>query len=246
MSEQIKLGGKSTVAAVRATYPLCFVFALLGVTTAQELPKHGTKLTDAAIQSAIDSGRGVESKKLWKSIEKHRGVKINGYSIGGDTVAKRAVFMTPADVIAFAASDAKRRHQILTLDTVKGWPDLGATRVMLTAEATGMYKMNLPKWQAPAVHMTITADGTELQPVSEGATKRTDTTIGATEHGIVTNNHGLTTYTPLYQSALYDVAQSRTWFSFYIPAAAESLKVTVISADGHEKSKNFGMEILHP
>jgi hypothetical protein len=40
-----------------------------------------------------------------------------------------------------------------------------------------MYIANLPKWQAPAVHMTITADGTEIQPLSESATERSETKI---------------------------------------------------------------------
>jgi hypothetical protein len=120
--------------------------------------------TDAQIQTAIDTGRASDAKSIWKAIEKRRTVKINGYSIGGDTVAKKAVFMTPSDVIAFAAADTKRRHQKISVEMVRAWPDAGSTRVMLTAEASGMYKMNLPKWQSPEVHITITADGNEIAP----------------------------------------------------------------------------------
>lgn len=57
--------------------------------------------------------------------------------------------------------------------------------------------------------------------------------------GIVSHSGNVVTYTPLYESALYDVARSRTWFAFHIPPDAVRLTVTVISADGHEKHKEF-------
>ena len=127
---------------------------------------------------------------------------------------------------------------------VKQWPNMGAIHALLVVEATGMYKANMPKWQAPSVHMTITADGIEIQPTSETRGPNSETKIIPTEHGLITNNGGLTSYTPLYESSIYDVARSRTWFSFQLPATAKELRVTVISADGHEKSKDFDPSIL--
>lgn len=201
------------------------------------------ELSDADIQKAIDSGRKSTVKAIWSSIEKRQTVRINRSGFG-DTVGKKAVFLTDSDTIAMAAADATRRHQVLSSATVRQWPNLGTVHVMLSAEASGIYAMNLPKWQAPAVHMTLTVDGVEIQPSEEGATERTETQILPTEHGIVTNQGGLTSYTPLYQTAIYDVARSNTWFAFAVPDGAGPIRVTVISADGHEKSKEFDGAIL--
>ncbi len=182
-------------------------------------------LSDAAIQKAIDSGRTLKSQALWKNIEKSRSVRINRQTFA-DSVGKKAIFLTDQDLIALAASDAARRHRTLRVEEVKQWPNLGATHVILVAEAGGMYIANLPKWQAPAVHMTITADGNEIQPLSESDTERGESKLF------------------LNDSVIYDVAHSRTWFAFYIPPGAVSLTVTVISYDGHEKHKDFDAAVL--
>ena len=133
-------------------------------------------LPDEAIQKAIDLGRSTKTPALWKNVEKNHSVRINRQTFA-DSVGKTAIFLTDRDLVAFAASDAARRHRSLTVDEVKQWPNLGAIHVLLVAEAGGMYIANLPKWQAPAVHMTITADGTEIQPLSESATERSETKI---------------------------------------------------------------------
>jgi hypothetical protein len=203
----------------------------------------GQVLTDAEIQSAIDAGRSAKTRALWQRIEKRHSVRINRQAFV-DTVGKTAIFLNDADLISLASSDAARRHQNFTVEDVKLWPNPGLTRVLLVAVAGGIYIANLPKWQAPAVHMTITADGNEIQPASESVTRSTETKVLPTEHGILTNSGGYTSYTPLYQSALYDVAKSRTWFSFALPKGAKSLRVTVISADGHEKFKDFDPAVL--
>ncbi len=195
-------------------------------------------LPDDGIQRAINLGRSTKTPALWKSIEKNHAVRINRQTFA-DTVGKTAIFLADRDIVAIAASDAARRHRSMTVDEVKQWPNLGAIHVLLVAEAGGMYIANLPKWQAPAVHMTITADGTEIQPLSESATERSETKLLPSQTGIVSRNGSVVTYTPLFESALYDVARSRTWFSFHIPPDAVHLTVTVISADGHEKHKEF-------
>jgi len=197
-----------------------------------------SSLSHDAIQKAIDSGRATKTQVIWKSIEKNHAVRINRQSFA-DTVGKTAIFLTDRDLIALAASDAARRHRILSVAEVKLWPNLGATHVLLVAEAGGMYIANLPKWQAPAVHMTITVDGREIQPLSESVTERSETKLFPSQTGVVSRSGNVVTYTPLYESAFYDVARSRTWFSFDIPPDATRLTVTVISAEGHEKHKDF-------
>jgi hypothetical protein len=200
-------------------------------------------ISDDVIQKYIDIGRASKTKAIWDGIEKHQSVRINRQGFG-DTVGKTAVFLADKDLIALAAAEAVRRHQKLSVEYVRAWPALGTTRVLLIAVAGGMYIMNLPKWQAPAVHMTITADGEEIQPLSESGTAGEETKILPSQTGILSRNGATTTYTPLYESALYDVAKSQTWFSFRLPTDAKRLTVTVISADGHEKAKDFGPEVI--
>jgi hypothetical protein len=200
-------------------------------------------LSDDAIQKAIDSGSAQTAQAVWKTIEKHHAVRINRQSFA-DSVGKTAVFMTDRDLITLAASEAARRHRGLTVGEVKRWRNLGTTHILLVAVAGGIYVANLPKWQAPAVHMTITADGREIQPLSESATESRETRLFTRQTGVVTRSGSVVTYTPLYESALYDVARSRTWFSFDIPPDSKQLTVTVISADGHEKYKEFDPSIL--
>jgi hypothetical protein len=200
-------------------------------------------LSDGVIQSAISAGRVAKPEAIWKEIEKRRSVKINRQSFS-DSVGKTAVFLNDGDLISLVASDAARRHRTLTVSEVRRWPNLGMTHVLLVAVAGGAYIANLPKWQAPAVHMTITADSVEIQPISESGTQGTRTQILPSETGVASRNGNVVTYTPLYQSAIYDVARSRTWFSFQLPAGAKHLVVTVISADGHEKHKEFDGTLL--
>jgi hypothetical protein len=78
------------------------------------------QLSDTGIQSAFDVGHKTNVKDLWKSIEKTRTVKINGARIGGDTVAKRAVFLTPIDAIALADSALYPQSGILGLSGCGG------------------------------------------------------------------------------------------------------------------------------
>lgn len=190
-------------------------------------------------------GRATKTQPLWKGIEKNRSVRINRASAFDDTVGKRAVFLTCRNLIVLTASDAARRHLMLSVDEVKQWPNLEATRVLLMAWANGVYAANLAKWQAPAVHMIVTADGHEIQPLSKSATTMSETRVLPSQTGVVSRSGNVVTYTPLNETALYDVASSRTWFSFKIPPDATSLIVTVISADGHEKRAEIETSKLH-
>jgi hypothetical protein len=224
-------------------YPVRYLLPVVIALSAQTCLVAQTSLSDDIIQKAIDSGSKKKTKVLWNEIEKRRSVRINRQSFA-DSVGKTAIFLNDGDLISLAASEAARRHQLLSVEQIKLWPNLGATHVLLMTVAGGMYIANLPKWQAPAVHMTITADGQEIQPLSELAGRNSETKILPSQTGVVSRGGNIVTYTPLYESAIYDVARSRTWFSFGLPINAQKLTVTVISADGHEKHKDFDSALL--
>jgi hypothetical protein len=151
----------------------------------------------------------------------------------GDAVGKRVIFINDRDLIALAASDTSRRHHILTIAEVRQWPSLGITHVLLAAETSS--DTDISKWRAPVVHVTITADGREIQPLSESITESTQTEIAPGENSLVSRSGNVATYTSLYHPPFGEPNYSCTWFSFDIPPSAEYLTVTVISADGHEK-----------
>src|SRR5579872_3145100 len=219
----------------------CLLIALFNVPLG--VARGQSPLAADLVENRIEMGRKTNVKTIWKSIEKNRSVRINRQGFG-DTVGKTAIFLTEQDMISLEAAEANRRHQSLTVDDVSRWSLRGRTRVLLVAVAGGIYIANLPKWQAPAVHMTITVDGKEIQPESESNTGRSETRLGASQTGVVSRSGNLVTYTPLFESSIYDVARSRTWFSFNLPAAGSTFKVTVISSDGHEKSKEFSGAVL--
>lgn len=201
-------------------------------------------LSDKEIQKAIDLGRATEVRAVWKSIQKNHLVRINRPAVSafGDIVGKRAIFLNDRDLVVLAASDTSRRHHVLTIAEVRQWRSLGATHVLLVAEGSG--DTDLSKWRAPAVHMTITADGREIQPLSESITESSQTEIISGENGLVSRSGNVATYTPLYQPPFGEPNFSCTWFSFNIPPGAENLTITVISKDGHEKHADFSASML--
>ena len=186
------------------------LFAIAGLAAGgQNIP------SDAEIQNAIDTGSTTKPQTLWKNIKSNRGVVINRITIV-DQVGKQAVFMSDLDLIASAASDAARRHSVLRVGEVKQWSNLGATHVVLIARVETRNALGILEWQAPAVHMIITADGNEIQPLSESPSESSET-----RNLFVAN------------------AESQTVFDFHIPSGPKSLRVTVISSSGRERHKDF-------
>jgi len=205
--------------------------------------------SDAEIQAAIDRGESQPNvEKLFRQIEKQRTLKINRQGFG-ETVGKKAVMVTDLDYVSILSCEAHRRHMPVTVAGVKtalirGVPIMGITRIMFKVEANGTYADALPNWEAPGVHMILTADGREIQPLTESDARNSRTTWGTTEHGVVTNNSGFLNYTPLYTTSLYDESRSHTWFLFRLPPDAAQYSLTVIAADGSQKQKAFSAELL--
>jgi hypothetical protein len=205
--------------------------------------------SDAEIQAAIERGfEQPNTEKLFKQIEKRHTLRINRGGIG-DTVGKSLVFVSDLDWVSILSSEAHRRHMPVTVAGVKaaiirGVPVLGITRVLLVSQTTDMYADNLPKWSAPRVQVLLTVDGHEIQPFNQSGPHDSETSWGKTEHGVVTNNGGFVSYTPLYTSSLYDMLHSSAWFLFQLPENASAYSATVISGDGHEKHKEFSADLL--
>lgn len=58
------------------------------------------------------------------------------------------------------------------------------------------------------------------------------------EHGVVSRQGNVVTYTPLYRSAIYERASERAWFTFpAVPADIKNFTVTAISGEGKQKEK---------
>lgn len=205
--------------------------------------------TDAEIQAAINRGCGRTPDLLMKQIKKDHTVRLTR---GGfhDPVAKKVTFILDTDYVALLASEAHRRHIRATVEGIKtaqitGGPILGVTRVLLQTDAVRNDSSSLADWSAPYVGLILTADGKQLRPLDSSGSEISETSFGKTEHGYLSDFGGFVSYTPLYTSALYDMIHSHTWFMFKLPYNADRYTVTVISGDGHEKSKDFGPEVLH-
>lgn len=208
-------------------------------------PASCAHLSDKQIETAIAGGTSRPFSKIWKDVEKEHEVRVNRAGIG-DTVGKTLFFLTPSAAISLEAAERKRRHQSFTVEEAKQNHSDETVQVLLKVEATGMYAMNVVKWQAPAVHMTLTLDGNELQPVREATHSETSRQVlGEQQHGILhSDGSGNISYTPTYTTAIYDMTHSSTWFRFAVPEDVKKASVTVISSDGHEKHKEFDPAIL--
>ncbi len=152
----------------RGIFFLCTLLLGICVARAQDV------LSDEEIQKAIDSGRTTKAQTLWKNLENGHAVQINRITIV-DQVGKQAVFLNDLDLIALVASDATRRHSVLQVVDVGRWRNLGATHVILVARVETRNTLGLLEWQSPAVHMTIKADGSEIQPLSQAPSESSET-----------------------------------------------------------------------
>ena len=92
--------------------------------------------------------------------------------------------------------------------------------------------------------MILNASGGEFQPINETYGGSSRTTIMPSQTSVVARSGSTVTYTPLYNSALYDSTAGVTWFEFPAITDARQIRVTVISADGHTKEKLFDARIL--
>jgi hypothetical protein len=205
------------------------------------LLSEGEALSDQQIAAAIAAGSATPAKKLWDRIKKGQRIRIN--RAFGDSVEKFATFVTDSDRIALVVADrSRRRMPPLSVPEAKALIPLGRVEVRLEAKANGIYALNVRKWCAPEVHMILHAGGEAIQPISETSGGISRNVILPSETGIVTRNGPFATYTPLYQSALYDTTTGVTWFAFPNPPGGR-LSIVVISADGHSKERTItGLE----
>lgn len=200
-------------------------------------------LSDQQIRYAIVRGMSTDAKKIWKQVRSTHRVLIN--RAGFDSVEKHVTFVNDSDRISLIASDRHRRRMPeLTVAVVRETIPLGIIEARLEAKAGGIYTPNIAKWCAPMVHMTLEGDGQMVQPIEELSGGVSRTTILPSQTGLVSRSGSTVTYTPLYNSALYDATTGITWFKFPAPRNGGPLTVVVISADGHTKEKRVDARLL--
>jgi hypothetical protein len=78
-----------------------------------------------------------------------------------------------------------------------------------------------------------------IQPLEKRAGASDSVSVLPQEHGVVSRQGNMVTYTPLYRSAIYERASERAWFTF--PALSIDVKtftVIAISGEGKQKEKD--------
>lgn len=201
----------------------------------------GASPSDGGIQQAINLGFNSKLNALWKGIKKHRSLTITSGWPPGDTVTKKVVFVTDLDRVALTAAERKRRLQPFTVAEARQACVFGTVDVRLQASANGVYQMNVTKWAAPLVYMVLRIGDRVVQPLSEAGTTN-HVEIPFSQTGVVSQSGNAVTYTPLYQTYLYDNTAATTWFAF--PKPTEDFEVVVISADGHSKEKSASLDLV--
>ena len=196
-------------------------------------------LDDAAIRAAISQGEESSAKQIWDQIKKHQQFRIN--RAGLDPIEKKVTFIFDTDRIMLEAAEAKRQMRSVSIDQIKAGLPLGTTEILLEANCyNNLYSASLPKWgPAGGVHLVIKLDGQIIQPMAKGAGPADSVAILPQEHGVVSRNGPVVTYTPLYRTALYERASERTWFSYPAISRGQKLAVIVISSDGNRKEKEI-------
>jgi hypothetical protein len=201
----------------------------------------GQSLSDSQIQAAIAAGQRTPAKKLWGAIKKSQQFRINRTSLL-DPIERKVTFLSDGDRIALEAAEAKRQLRALTLADVRGNFRLGVVEVLLEANCySNIYFGLLPPWGPEGgVHLVLRVGESVIQPLARANGGGDAVSILPQEHGIVSRQGNTLTYTPLYQSALYERASVRTWFEFSaLPPGTEKLSVVAISGSGKQKTNEF-------
>ena len=196
-------------------------------------------LTDAEIQASMDRGKATPAKKLWEEIKKKQQFRINRAGFG-DPIEKKVLILSDLDRVALEAAEAKRQLREISVDDIKKNIQLGVMDVLLEANVyNNLYAGSLPKWgPSGGVHVVLKVDGKVIQPLEVKAGQSDAVSVLPQEHGIVSQQGNLVTYTPLYRTAIYERASERAWFTF--PALSADVKkftVTAISGEGKQKEK---------
>jgi hypothetical protein len=197
-------------------------------------------LSDADIQAAMERGKTTPSKRLWDDIKKKQQYRINRAGFG-DPIEKKVLILSDLDRIALEAAEAKRQLREISVDDIKKNLPFGVMEVLLEANCyNNMYAGSLPKWgPSGGVHVVIKVDGKVIQPLEKRAGASDSVSVLPQEHGVVSRQGNMVTYTPLYRSAIYERASERAWFTF--PALSIDVKtftVIAISGEGKQKEKD--------
>lgn len=195
--------------------------------------------SDADIRAAVERGKATPAKKLWDEIKKKQQYRINRAGFG-DPIEKKVLILSDLDRIALEAAEAKRQLREVSVDDIKKNLDFGVIEVLLEANCyNNLYAGSLPKWgPTGGVHVVLKVDGKIIQPIEKRAGQADSMSVLPQEHGVVSRQGNMVTYTPLYRSAIYERASERAWFTF--PALSRDVRtftVTAISGEGKQKEK---------
>lgn len=195
-------------------------------------------LPDGDIRAAIERGKVTPEKKLWNEVRKKRQYRMN--RAGFDPIEKKVLILSDLDRIALESAEAKRQLREISVDDVKKMLPLGVVEVLLEANCyNNMYAGSLPKWgPSGGLHVVLKVGDRVVQPLEELAGRGDSIAVLPQEHGVVSQQGGVVTYTPLYRTAIYERASQRAWFIF--PAQASvvtTFMVTAISGEGNQKEK---------
>lgn len=202
---------------------------------------YAQSLSDAEIQAAMERGISVPAKKLWEDIKKKQQYRLNRAGFG-DPIEKKVLVLSDRDRIALEAAEAKRQLREISVDDIKNNLPLGVMDVLLEANCyNNLYSGSLPKWGPNGgVHLVLKVGGKVIQPLERRAGGSDAVSVLPQEHGVISRQGSMITYTPLYRSAIYERASERAWFTF--PALSPDVKsfvVTAISGEGKQKEKEI-------
>jgi hypothetical protein len=195
--------------------------------------------SDADIQAAMERGRTTPAKKLWDEIKKKQQVRMNRAGFG-DPIEKKVLLLSDRDRIALEAAEAKRQLREISIDDIKNNLPLGVMDVLLEANCyNNMYAGSLPKWgPGGGVHVVLKVGDKVIQPLEKRAGASDSVSVLPQEHGVVSRQGNMVTYTPLYRSAIYERASERAWFTFSVLSAdVSTFTVVAISGEGKQKEK---------
>jgi hypothetical protein len=159
---------------------------------------------------------------------------------GLDPIEKKVTFLSDADRIAVESSEATRQLHALSVDDVKKTLPLGVTEALFEANCyNNLHAASLPKWgPGGGIHVVLSIDGNLVQPLAEAAGPSDSVSLFAREHGLISREGSMVTYTPLYRTAIYERASQSAWFVFpVLTTDIEKVTVIAISGLGNRKEK---------
>jgi hypothetical protein len=163
--------------------------------------------SDADIQAAMERGKAISAKKLWEEIRKKQQIRLNRAGLA-DPIEKKVLILSDLDRIALEAAEAKRQLRQLSVDDIRRNVPLGVMEVLLEANCyNNMYAGSLPKWgPRGCVHLVLKIGDKVIQPLEKTAGESDAVSVMTQEHGVLSHQGNMVTYTPLYRSAIYERA----------------------------------------